>query len=119
MARTLTAVRCDMRGHTMTALNVEAKIANRTTGEVRTDRQTGLPLWGVDTYVINPSGDGALMTVTIPSATRPEVTGPCEFDDLVASQYAISNEGGGVTAGMAFRATAIRAAQPSRPGAEK
>lgn len=42
----------------------------------------GVPLWTVDAIRSDPSGQTALIAVTIPAATAPEVMGPASFRGL-------------------------------------
>ena len=73
------------------------------TGQPKTDRETGLPLWQVQLMALDASG-GDVIAVTVPGDPNVTVGQPVQVDGLVALPW--SQEG---RSGIAFRADAIRA----------
>jgi hypothetical protein len=73
------------------------------TGQAKTDRETGLPLWQVQLMALDTSG-GDVMAVTVAGEPNVTVGQPVQVDGLVALPW--SQEG---RSGIAFRADAIRA----------
>jgi hypothetical protein len=80
----------------------EARIAFDT-GQAKTDRETGLPLWQVQLMALDTSG-GDVIAVTVAGDPNVTVGQPVQIDGLVALPW--SQEG---RSGIAFRADAIRA----------
>ena len=73
------------------------------TGQAKTDRETGLPLWQVQLMALDTSG-GDVIAVTVAGDPNVTVGQPVQVDGLVALPW--SQEG---RSGIAFRADAIRA----------
>jgi hypothetical protein len=73
------------------------------TGQPKTDRETGLPLWQVQLMALDASG-GDVFAVTVPGDPHSAVGQPVQVEGLVALPW--SQEG---RSGIAFRADAIRA----------
>ena len=73
------------------------------TGQAKTDRETGLPLWQVQLMALDASG-GDVIAVTVAGDPNVTVGQPVQVDGLVALPW--SQEG---RSGIAFRADAIRA----------
>jgi hypothetical protein len=73
------------------------------TGQAKTDRETGLPLWQVQLMALDTSG-GDVIAVTVAGDPNVTVGQPVQIDGLVALPW--SQEG---RSGIAFRADAIRA----------
>ena len=73
------------------------------TGQPKTDRETGLPLWQVQLMALDASG-GDVFAVTVPGDPNISVGQPVQVEGLVALPW--SQEG---RSGIAFRADAIRA----------
>ena len=72
-------------------------------GQAKTDRETGLPLWQVQLMALDASG-GDVIAVTVAGDPNVTVGQPVQVDGLVALPW--SQEG---RSGIAFRADAIRA----------
>ena len=72
-------------------------------GQAKTDRETGLPLWQVQLMALDTSG-GDVIAVTVAGDPNVTVGQPVQVDGLVALPW--SQEG---RSGIAFRADAIRA----------
>ena len=72
------------------------------TGQAKTDRETGLPLWQVQLMALDTSG-GDVIAVTVAGDPNVTVGQPVQVDGLVALPW--SQEG---RSGIAFRADAIR-----------
>lgn len=91
------------------ALAIEPKIADRKTGEQKTERDTGVPLWTVTALHQQDDGAPELIKVTIASPTEPEFSPMLAgFTDLEAGIYTIKGDGGGLSnAGLFFRASAL------------
>jgi len=73
------------------------------TGQAKTDRETGLPLWQVQLMALDTSG-GDVIAVTVAGDPNVTVGQPVQVEGLVALPW--SQEG---RSGIAFRADAIRA----------
>ena len=73
------------------------------TGQAKTDRETGLPLWQVQLMALDTSG-GDVIAVTVAGDPNVTVGQPVQVDGLVALPW--SQEG---RSGIAFRGDAIRA----------
>lgn len=73
------------------------------TGQAKTDRETGLPLWQVQLMALDTSG-GDVIAVTVAGDPNVTVGQPVQVDGLVALPW--NQEG---RSGIAFRADAIRA----------
>ena len=73
------------------------------TGQAKTDRETGLPLWQVQLMALDASG-GDVIAVTVAGDPNVTVGQPVQVEGLVALPW--SQEG---RSGIAFRADAIRA----------
>ena len=73
------------------------------TGQAKTDRETGLPLWQVQLMALDTSG-GDVIAVTVAGDPNVTVGQPVQVEGLVALTW--SQEG---RSGIAFRADAIRA----------
>lgn len=93
------------------AMHVQPKIGDRKTGEQRTDRITGLPLWSVTAIHMSedPTEKPELIQVTVASRTEPEIV-PLRmgFEGLEVGIYSIAGDGGGIqAAGLFFRASGL------------
>ena len=73
------------------------------TGQAKTDRETGLPLWQVQLMALDTSG-GDVIAVTVAGDPNVTVGQPVQVDGLVALPW---NQG--ERSGIAFRADAVRA----------
>jgi hypothetical protein len=79
-------------------------------GQPKTDRESGLPLWQVQLMALDISG-GDVLAVTVAGDPNVAVGQPVQVDGLVALPW--SQEG---RSGIAFRADAIRASGPPLAG---
>ena len=73
------------------------------TGQAKTDRETGLPLWQVQLMALDASG-GDVIAVTVAGDPNVTVGQPVQVDGLVALPWNQESR-----SGIAFRADAIRA----------
>jgi hypothetical protein len=73
------------------------------TGQAKTDRETGLPLWQVQLMALDTSG-GDVIAVTVAGDPNVTVGQPVQVDGLVALPWNQESR-----SGIAFRADAIRA----------
>ncbi|MGH3636233.1 MAG: hypothetical protein ACRDTS_19525 [Mycobacterium sp.] len=80
----------------------------RETGQPRVDRDTGRELWQVQVMALVPEG-GEILAVSVPGEPTVSVGQPVFIEDLVGLPWA--QEG---RAGIAYRASAIRAAGPAK-----
>ena len=72
-------------------------------GQAKTDRETGLPLWQVQLMALDTSG-GDVIAVTVAGDPNVTVGQPVQVDGLVALPWNQESR-----SGIAFRADAIRA----------
>jgi hypothetical protein len=80
------------------------------TGQAKTDRETGLPLWQVQLMALDASG-GDVIAVTVAGDPNVTVGQPVQVDGLVALPWNQESR-----SGIAFRADAIRASGARWPG---
>ena len=73
------------------------------TGQAKTDRETGLPLWQVQLMALDASG-GDVIAVTVAGNPNVTVGQPVQVEGLVALPWSQDSR-----SGIAFRADAIRA----------
>ena len=88
-------------------LDPEPKLDNK--GEQSTERNSGLPIWQTQVFVLGPSG-GAVLLVRTASETKPSVKAgqSVVFEDLEAVPWA-----NGDRSGVVFRASGLKAATAS------
>ncbi|MCB9430235.1 MAG: hypothetical protein H6524_15670 [Actinobacteria bacterium] len=95
-----------------TVIQVTPKVTDPATGKQKTTSE-GMPLWTVDCLRTGLDG-AAVVSVTVPSPTKPTVVGPATFEGLrVALWLQRGREGGG----LYWTADAVRgvAGGPERP----
>ena len=95
----------------MLALGVSAKLANKATGEVATDRN-GQTKWAIDTYVVDPeTQESELLKITVAASRAPEIVPgqAVEFEGLRARYWVAGDR-----SGLSFSAVAVRPAQQSQ-----
>ena len=81
----------------------------RETGQPRLDRETGRELWQVQVMALTAEG-AEILAITVPGEPAVTVGQPVIVEGLVGLPWAQGDR-----AGIAYRASAIRAAGPTKP----
>ena len=81
----------------------------RETGQPRLDRETGRELWQVQVMALTAEG-AEILAITVPGEPAVTVGQPVFVEGLVGLPWAQGDR-----AGIAYRASAIRAAGPTKP----
>lgn len=79
---------------------------DRETGVIRTDRESGQPLWQVQLAALDSSG-GEVLNVTVPGEPKVTIGAPVAVEGLVAIPWTQGDR-----SGVAYRATALIGAPP-------